>query len=76
MRFMICPQCGIANFYVKNDKGERFNVKVTRELEIIPNDKSKDLKGYNLDELFCLGCSWHGKVNKLKKYFCILSSVL
>ncbi|MBU8892182.1 MAG: hypothetical protein KOO66_05350 [Bacteroidales bacterium] len=69
MKFMICPQCGVAIFYVKNKEGERLNVKVSRALEIIPNDQSKNLKGYNLDELFCLGCSWHGKIGELKKYF-------
>jgi len=69
MKFMVCPQCGIANFYVKNEKGERLNVKVTRELEIIQNDISKNIEGYNLDELFCLGCSWHGSVYELKRYF-------
>ena len=69
MRFMLCPQCGIANFYVKNEKGERLNVKVSRELEIIPKDDSKNLEGFNLKELYCLGCSWHGLKNELKKYF-------
>lgn len=68
MYFMLCPQCGITNFYVKNEKGEKLNVKVNRELEIIPVDESKSLEGYNLYELFCLGCSWHGKVYELKKY--------
>jgi len=65
---MICPQCGIANFYVKNNRGERINVKVTRELDIIPVVESKNLEGFNTDELFCLGCSWHGKINDLEKY--------
>ena len=68
MKFIVCPQCGIANYYVKNDKGERLNIKVTRELEIITIDKSKNLDGYNLNELFCLGCSWHGEITELKKY--------
>ena len=68
MKFMVCPQCGIANFYVKNKQGERLNIKVTREFEIFLIDKTKSLEGFNLDELFCLGCSWHGSINKLKKY--------
>lgn len=65
---MVCPQCGIANFYVKNKKGERINVKVTWDIEIVLVDKSKSLAGFNLDELFCLGCSWHGKKSELRKY--------
>jgi hypothetical protein len=68
MRFLVCPQCGIANFYVKNEKGERINVKVTRDLEIVLIDNTKNLEGFNLEELFCLGCSWHGKLSELKKY--------
>ena len=69
MRFMVCPQCGIANFYVKNLRGERLNVKVTRDLEIDVNDKLKSLDGFNLDELFCLDCSWYGRLSELKRYF-------
>ena len=68
MRFLVCPQCGIANFYVKNEKGERINVKVTRDLEIVLIDNTKSLEGFNSEELFCLGCSWHGKIGELKKY--------
>ncbi len=68
MKYLICPQCGIVNFYVKNDAGERLNVKVSRTLEIIPVDKSKNIEAYNLDELFCLGCSWHGKISELKMH--------
>lgn len=68
MEFMVCPQCRIANFYVKNEKGERLNVKVNRELEIILLDESKSLDEFNLEEIFCLGCSWHGRISELKKY--------
>jgi len=66
---MVCPQCGVAIFYVKNEKGERLNVKVTGKMEIVLVDKTKSLKGFNIEELFCLGCSWHGKLSELKKYF-------
>lgn len=69
MKFLVCTQCGIANFYVKNAKGERLNVKVTRDLEIIPVNNLESMAGYNLEELFCLGCSWHGKITELKKYW-------
>lgn len=69
MNFMVCPQCGIANFYVKNDAGERLNVKVSSVLGIIPVDKSKNIDVYNLEILYCLGCTWQGKVSELKKYF-------
>lgn len=68
MKFMVCSQCGIAYFYVKNKQGEWLNIKVTRKFVIIPVDESKSLEGFNLNELFCLGCSWHGEINELKKY--------
>ncbi len=66
---MVCPQCGITNFYLKNEKGERLNVKVTRDFEIVLVDKTKSLEGFNLEELFCLGCSWHGKITELKRFW-------
>ncbi len=65
---MVCPQCGITSFYVKNDKGERINIKVNRKLEILAKDTEKSLDGFNLDIIFCLGCSWSGTVKQLKKY--------
>ena len=68
MKYMICPQCETASFYVKNDKGERLNVKITRDMEIISTDCSKRIDGFNLNILFCLGCSWSGRINELKKY--------
>lgn len=68
MKFMLCPQCGISNFFIKNEKGERLNVKVTRDLQIIPKDNIQSLGGFDQSMLFCLGCSWYGNVNQLKKY--------
>lgn len=65
---MVCPQCGISNFYIMNEKGERLNIKVNRKLEIVAKDTEKSLKEFNLDKIFCLGCSWSGTVNQLKKY--------
>ncbi len=69
MKFLVCPQCGVAIFYLKNKQGERVNVKVTREFEIVLVDKTKSLEGFNLEELYCMGCSWHGMKKELKKYF-------
>lgn len=68
MKFMLCPQCGISNFFIKNEKGERLNVKVTRDLQIIPKDNIQSPEGFDQSMLFCLGCSWYGNVNQLKKY--------
>jgi len=67
-RFLTCPQCGITNFYVKDNQGNRLLVKVDTDFQIIPVNNNETLDGFNLDELFCLGCSWHGIKNKLKKF--------
>lgn len=63
-----CPQCGISNFYVKDNQGNRLLVKVDLDLQIIPANPDAKIDGYNIEELFCLGCSWHGLKNKLKRY--------
>lgn len=65
---MKCPQCGISNFYVKDTMGNRLLVKVTYDFKIMPVNEHESLDGYNLDELFCLGCSWHGSKSKTKKF--------
>lgn len=67
MKFKVCPQCGIANFYLKNDRGDRLNVKVTRGLEIVLKDETKSLDDFDVDILYCLGCSWSGRVLELRK---------
>jgi len=67
-RHLKCPQCGISNFYVKDNHGNRLLVKVDSDLQIFPVNSTESLEGFNLDELFCLGCSWHGSKNKLKRY--------
>ncbi len=68
MRFLVCPQCGIIRFMVKNDRGESVVVQVTRDFEIIPVNQDESLDGFNLDYLFCLGCSWKGSKKKLVRF--------
>ena len=68
MKFLKCPQCGISNFYLKDNSGNKLLVKVNYDFEIIPVNENETLDGFNLDEIFCLGCSWHGPIHKLKKY--------
>lgn len=68
MRYLVCPQCGIMRFQVKNDEGASVVVQVTREFEIIPVNPADSLKGLNLEILYCLGCSWKGSVKKLKRF--------
>ncbi len=67
-RYLVCPQCGIIRFQIKNDSGESMLVQITRELEIVPVNKHESLDGFNLEVLYCLGCSWKGSIRSLKKY--------
>lgn len=67
-RYLVCPQCGIIRFQVKNKAGESVVVQVTRDLELVPISPDTDLEGFDLDVLYCLGCSWKGSKNKLLKY--------
>ncbi|MFW9596794.1 MAG: hypothetical protein ACMV0Y_02480 [Paludibacter sp.] len=68
MRKLLCPKCKIGRFRVRNTKGESIVVEVSELHEIIPIHEGVSLEGYNLDELFCLGCSWSGSAQKLVKH--------
>ncbi len=68
MKKMVCPQCKIAAMYVKNEVGERRLVYVTAEGEVVPKKEEESLDGFNLEEVFCLGCSWHGSPKRLVKF--------
>ena len=58
MKKMLCPQCKIAAMYVKNAAGERLLVYVTDQGEVVPKDPSQSFEGFDVSEVFCLGCSW------------------
>ncbi len=66
MRKMLCPQCKISSFYVKNANGERRLVYVTAEGEVVPKRPEESLEGFDLSEVYCLGCSWHGVPRRAK----------
>lgn len=68
MRKKLCPQCKIAAFFIKNENGERRLVYVTSEGEVIPKHPEESLDGFDVNEVFCLGCSWHGSPQRLVKY--------
>jgi hypothetical protein len=67
-KYLVCPQCGIIRFYVKNDDGTCVVVQVTRDFEVVPVNAGDSLDGFDLNYLYCLGCSWKGSVSKLKKF--------
>lgn len=68
MRKMLCPQCKITAMYVKNEAGDRRLVYVVEGGEVIPKNSEESLDGFDVSEVFCLGCSWHGSPKKLVRY--------
>ena len=68
MKKMLCPQCKVGVFCVKNAAGDRLAVYVSPEGEVVPKNPGDSLAGYDLTEVFCLGCSWHGSPKRLLKY--------
>lgn len=65
MRKLLCPQCKITGMYVKNANGERLLVYITKEENVIPKDSAASTEGFDMTEVFCLGCSWHGSPKQL-----------
>ncbi|MDD3323399.1 MAG: hypothetical protein PHS59_18340 [Paludibacter sp.] len=66
MKNLKCPQCDIHRFFVKNDKEETRIVTVNEKYEVVLVHENESLDGFNLDLLFCLGCSWKGSPKSLK----------
>ena len=60
MKKLLCPQCGIYSMYVKNTGGERLLVYVLPGGIVVPKHPGDSLDGFNLDTVYCLGCSWSG----------------
>lgn len=65
MRKRLCPQCKIHRFRVKNDSGESVVVTVNEKYEVLPIHPEQSLEGFDLDMLYCLGCSWKGSPRSL-----------
>lgn len=65
MRKLLCPQCKVAALYVKNREGERRPVYVTAEGEVVPRTEGESLEGFDLETVYCMGCSWSGSPRRL-----------
>lgn len=65
MKKLLCPQCKIHRFRVKNDKGDSVVVVVNELHEVIPIHPEASLDGFDLNVLYCLGCSWKGSSKSL-----------
>lgn len=61
----LCPQCKIASLFVKNEQGERLLVYVLDNGEVVTKDPSASTDGFDLTDIYCLGCSWHGSPKRL-----------
>ena len=59
---------GLPTTYLIDKNGNVAIVQVTITHEIVPVDKNINLEDFDLDVLYCLGCSWKGRKNKLIRY--------
>ncbi|HQB69564.1 MAG TPA: hypothetical protein P5564_07450 [Paludibacteraceae bacterium] len=66
MKKRVCPACSTTALYVTNALGERKAIYVTRDNEIIPTTPSDNLEGFDLETIYCFGCSWSGTIKRLK----------
>lgn len=66
MKKLLCPQCKIQRFRVKNQNGDSVVVTVNENFEIEPLHPEQSLEGYDLDVIYCLGCSWKGSPKSLR----------
>jgi len=65
MKNLLCPQCKIHRFQIKNNLGEFLVVTVNELYEIIPINSDDSLDGFDLTTIYCLGCSWSGSPQSL-----------
>lgn len=61
-----CPQCDIYSFYILNEKNESILVYVNEDYKVIARNPKESLEGYNIDTVYCLGCSWNGSPRNLR----------
>lgn len=67
---MECPICGCQDFYVKDpeDEYETFEFSVAGGRVEFQGAEAGAAPGVQEDtETFCNRCSWHGRINDLKK---------
>ena len=69
MRKKLCPKCQIPNFYLKGNGGDIMPVYITSDGVITPKRDGDTLDGYDIDTIYCLGCSWSGSVVALMKKY-------
>ena len=65
MKYRTCPQCGITNFYLKDNSGNMLLVKISADGKIIPKNPDANLNNFDINIIYCLGCSWEGTIDEL-----------
>lgn len=67
--YLVCPQCNSHKFYVqnKNNKMVFFSVLDGGEIEI-GEKYVEEAKDADFSLILCTGCSWEGRIGKLKKF--------
>lgn len=65
MRKLLCPQCKVSALYVKNSEGERRSVYVTDDYRVVPRNEGESFEGFDLETVYCMGCSWSGSPRRL-----------
>ena len=68
MRKLLCPQCKIAAMCVKNEAKERLLVYVDEKGNVVLKNPKDSTDGFDMDVVYCLGCSWCGTPKKMTKY--------
>jgi len=67
MKNLLCPQCEIHRYHIRNQPGDCLVVTVNEKYEINPIYPDDSLEGFDLTILYCLGCSWKGSPKSLRK---------
>lgn len=62
-QYLLCKQCGVHRFFVKNKDGDNIYFHIDFEREPFPTEQSNsDLTGLDFSEIHCCGCSWIGSL--------------
>lgn len=70
LKYLLCPQCGLHRFFVRDAHGQPVFFHVGLDLLPFPTETSQaDLGGLDFSLIYCCGCSWKGSPRKLVKIF-------
>ena len=62
-QYLLCKQCGMHRFFVKNKDGENVYFHIDFNRKPFPTEQSNaDLTGLDFSEIHCCSCSWIGNL--------------